>query len=423
MKDGEVLYNSKVDSIYIPIYRLGGGTSAKIWFAVELKNFIKNVKNNRVDVDYKALKIFRDFETHEWFREIEIHNLFKLNGKHSNNINYPNTFFTTEDEYNIVVYDVCMCSLYDLYENNSVPKESLNSIIQQMKDSIQFIHECGYIHTDVKLENFLICGYTKKQKQFKKFVDEYNFKNLFNCKIRGGMNIDTVLSRVDSQLEQFKNFIYKKMNILEKKKKDDEDDDESDYDDYDTESDMSYITDEENHLSYDKFHIKEFDNKEDDSEEKEDKNMDFIVDDEYLKNPLVKLADFGLIKKEKFIGSAYPRINRPPETILGLVNTYKSDLWALGLSIYELVNGQTIFKFQHDSIYGSDLFHIKTFMELFYDNNEHKDLIKLIKKSERKDYFLSKSDTLLFCKTLNKLDKNYDYCKDLLHIDPEKRHM
>ena len=95
MKDREILYNSKVDSIYIPIYRLGGGTSAKIWFCVELQNFIKNIKNNRVDVDYKALKIFREFETHEWFREIEIQNLFKLNGKLSNNINYPNTHFIT----------------------------------------------------------------------------------------------------------------------------------------------------------------------------------------------------------------------------------------------------------------------------------------------------------------------------------------
>ena len=319
-----------------------------------------------------------------------------------------------------------MCSLFDLYENNEIPKESLSSIIQQMKDSIQFIHDCGYIHTDIKLENFLICGYTKKQKKVKSIVDDYNFKNLFNCKIRGGMNTDTILSRVDNQLEQFQKFILKKMDILEKKKSEEKKDEESEYedDDCDTETDMSYITNDDNPLIYDKFHIKEFNFEEEENDiVDKDEDDNFIVDMEYLKIPLIKLTDFGLIKKERFIGSSFARINRPPETILGLENTFKSDLWALGFSIYELVNGKTIFKFQHDSIYGNDLFQIKTFMEMFSDKQEHKDLIKLIKQSERKDYFLSRSDTLLFCKTLIKMNVNYDYCKDLLHIDPNKRHL
>ena len=60
MKEDEILYNSKVDSIYIPIYKLGNGTSAEIWFSVELKNFIKNIKLSKIAVDYKALKIFKE---------------------------------------------------------------------------------------------------------------------------------------------------------------------------------------------------------------------------------------------------------------------------------------------------------------------------------------------------------------------------
>jgi serine/threonine protein kinase len=422
MKEDEILYNSKVDSIYIPIYKLGNGTSAEIWFSVELKNFIKNIKLSKIAVDYKALKIFKEFDAHEWFREISILNLFEINGKKSPNISYPETYFTTEDEYNIAVYDVCMCSVYDLYQNNHLTEEALISIIEQMKNSIQFLHDCSFIHTDVKLENFLICGYTKKQLKIIKIVEDYNLKKLFATKIRSNMDTDIILDRLDNQLKQFQNHIYIKLNIEKKKKKEKESDNDSE-EEYDDESNYSYETDdEENKLSYDIFHIKEFEEEyEEEEDDDTDKNDEYIIDEKYLINPLIKLTDFGLIKKMKYVGSAYPRINRPPENILGLETTFKSDLWALGFSIYELVNKKTLFKFDHDSIYGDDLYHIKMFFEIFYD--DHKDLLELIKKSERKDYFITKNDTLLFTKNIIKRDKNYELYKNLLRIDPDKREL
>ena len=44
-----------------------------------------------------------------------------------------------------------------------------------MEESIKFIHDCEYIHTDIKPENFLLIGLTKKQNDIKKYIEENNW--------------------------------------------------------------------------------------------------------------------------------------------------------------------------------------------------------------------------------------------------------
>ena len=218
MYDNENLYNSKVDSLYIPLYKLGDGVSADVLFSIEFKNFINNIKLNKVDIDYKALKIFYSVDTKEFKREINITNILKLNNKSSNNINYPLTHFNSIDdefyENNIIVYDVCMCSLYDLYTNTDLTEECVNECIIQMKNAVKFIHDCGYIHTDIKLENFLICGFTKKQLEIKKFVENYNFKNLFNFKINKKTEVHVILDKTNKFLNNFRDLVCSKLNII-----------------------------------------------------------------------------------------------------------------------------------------------------------------------------------------------------------------
>ena len=168
------------------------------------------------------------------------------------------------------------------------------------------------------------------------------------------------------------------------------------------------------------FHINEFINNNDDKiEEIQSTNL---IENHFLINPIVKLTDFGLIKKEKYNKQAYPDLTRPPENILELPVNDKSDLWALGFSIYELINKNELIKFNYDSIYNDDLYRIKSFYEYFYE--EHADILNIIKKSNKKDYFI-KDDVLLFFKKINKVKWNNDDIryKNLIKINPDNRYI
>ena len=123
-----------------------------------------------------------------------------------------------------------------------------------------------------------------------------------------------------------------------------------------------------------------------------------------MANPIVKLTDFGLTEKN---GSRHHTIQtryyRSPEIILGLPYNNKCDIWALGCTLYELIVGKILFDIEHDKDiekYDRDLINTKLLIEKMGIINHNK-IIKIIKKSPRKDYILNPNNTLRFYKEIN----------------------
>ena len=166
-----ILYDEKNDDLYILIYKLGKGGCAIVWFAIQLQKFIQTSKQKKLNIFYKALKIHNKEDYDEGILETKIIELLPKNEPESKYINYPETYFINNKTV-IVVYNTAIGSLYDILKmyNKKLPKEFIYKIIPQMVKSIEFIHKNGYVHTDIKPENYLLVGMTNLQNKIIDFV-------------------------------------------------------------------------------------------------------------------------------------------------------------------------------------------------------------------------------------------------------------
>ena len=144
-----------------------------------------------------------------------------------------------------------------------------------------------------------------------------------------------------------------------------------------------------------------------------------------LKNPKIKLTDFGMMffksSEQKTLQTRY---YRAPEVILGLNFNEKIDLWSLGCTIYELATGVILFyTCKNDDVkkYDVDLVHIKMICEKL-SNDEKKNLLNLILKSNRKKYIMNKNKCLNYFSSLNTKNiesefKNISFQNDVNKLD------
>ena len=437
----KIYYDEYSDNLYILVYIIGSGASADVWFAIEFKFFVKNIKNKKMDIDCKALKIFFENNTSEYRREKKLNNILKLDGVYCEYINYPVSNFTCNDG-DIIVYDV----MYDLYKlcklyTFNFDDKFKNKIIDQMKDSINFVHLCGYIHTDIKIDNFLLEALDYKQNEILKYVKQYSFKKILNKNFNKN-NFTKIFDIIKNDLVEFINNLYKKFNV----KNDNNSDKDRNYkDDEDIEDDEEYINNQDNNSEisddnktknsadsdyqssyktsnssfnsnynefekkYDKFHLNKLfeygneDNSEDNNEEEiqnNDNNKKFL--NKYLINPKLKLTDFGLIKKNEVSETTNARNYRCPKIILGYKCDKELDYWSLDLTIYELINGKMLYSYhktKEHEYYNNDLISLKLILEKS-NKKEYTEYLELIKKSNRCNYILSSDDSLLFYKNL-----------------------
>jgi hypothetical protein len=207
-------------------------------------------------------------------------------------------------------------------------------------------------------------------------------------------------------------------------------------------SDSSYMSSKnEYNKLYDKFNIKKIlksvkniSENHIDSEDSDNLDQDelkFI--EKYILNPEVILTDFGLIAKTNTIKkTVQTRYYRAPEILLGYEFNQQIDLWSLGCTIYELATGKILIYLEKDNLlekYDRDMVNIILMLELL-DEQSRFDLIQMIEKSNRRDYFINKDKTIKYLKTIN-----YTYWKNnindqiiyknidsLLQINPFNRH-
>lgn len=418
----KIIYNEKLDIIYLLIYSLGNGTSAKIWYCIEIKNYEKTLKQNKgkFNIDCKALKIFKEERYKEYKKEINLNDILVFEGIKSDYINYNEGRLKYKDDM-IIINEVMSISLYDMCKllKFDFEDEYKENIYEQMKEGIKYIHKCGYLHADIKMENFLVCGLNILQKKIIDYVNKYDFSKFF--KKKNNKNNNLIQSTNDKLLLLINNIILK-FNLEELIDDDYESDYESDFEESNDESINESIMDENDNesissyrtsatsfdsefnefdIKYDKFHINEINNfilnLDNNKVEEEEKNKDVEKDIKFyrenLKDIKIKLTDFGLIKKPGSMDTIQSRVFRSPRNILGFSCEFSDDIYALEQNKYELFNGKILIDLQSDKNFNNYNLNLLTIKKIFKIN---KNIYNDILLSKRIDSILSKDGSFLF---------------------------
>ena len=431
-----IIYDEKNDNLYLLLYKLGKGSYSTVWFSIQFKSFVNNIKiKKKIDIHHYALKIHNEEDYDEGMIETKVDGYLSLNGKRTNLINYPKSHFVYDENIVIVVYETALCSLYDflkIYKRN-FDIEFVNKIIPSLTDSIKFIHECGYIHTDIKPENYLLMGINKLQNDIYNDILKFNIMSKISIitLLKKKITFENILPIFKSVLKQLLLELTSSFNLTDNILYDDDD---SEYTDNESSSE-SYVSNEEDDNNYeeseyyntdcesynssdneftkefDKFHTskilyeyykedKNNNNKnEDDNNQTDNENYEFIK--KYLENPIIKLTDFGLIQKQTDKNrTIQTRYYRSPEVLLGYKYDKNIDFWSLNCTIYELITGKILFDVEKDiniKKIDKDVIQIKLILETLqgYSTDSFQNLYIQIRKSPRANYFLNKDGTLI----------------------------
>ena len=418
----KIIYNEKLDIIYLLIYVLGSGTSSTIWYCIEIKDYVKTLKQNKgkFNINCKALKIFKEERDKEYKREVDINDIITFEDKKSEYVNYNDGGLKYKDDM-IIINEVMAISLYDMCKllKFDFEDEYKENIYEQMKKGIEYIHKCGYLHADIKMENFLVCGLNILQKKIIDYVNKYDFSKFFKKKNNKNGNLiqstnDKLLSLIDDvifkfNLEEIIDEDYES-DFEESNEDNMEESIEESIEESDNESISSYSSYSTNassfdsefnefDIKYDKFHINEINNfiLNLDNNEVENKNRDIEKDIKFYKEKLkdikIKLTDFGLIKKPGGMETIQTRVFRSPRNILGFSCEFSDDIYALEQNKYELFNGRLLIDLESDKNFNKYNNNLLTIKKIFKIN---KNIYYDILQSKRINSILSKDGSFLF---------------------------
>ena len=403
---GKLLKNS--NNIYFPINKLGHGSYASVWMC-----YHKNKKQ------LLAIKIFKPIEHKSAEKEIRIYEKLNKLGI-SNTIKMHDNF--VHDKHTCIVFDLMLGSVYDLLKKggyysgdeivnfkNGLPLDFTMKITNSVLKTLKDLHNNNIIHGDIKPENILIYGRTPLHKEIL-------------CKL----NLKTSDKKITEAIKD----IYKN-NIKNNSDSDSNSDSNSDSDcdsNSDSDSDKSNSCKSENTLLSDEPTVINLTETETDSNTEHDSNSDIdnnnnnnnickhlLIDKKYMDEPIIAVSDMGScidLCGNKRPTSIHTKYYRAPEIILGLEYDGRSDMWALGCTIYELLTGKILFNPDNHDI------DEKRFILNDIFNKLGKVPDKMIDSSPLKGVFFTKTNMLKT--TLNTSPMSDIWKKLLLHIKSEK---
>jgi len=339
-----------IDKRYLLIKKIGSGAFSVVWLTYDINhdNFVvAKIQNTE------------DYETA--MDEVGILNkINKLNTKYLTGIL---DFFEHEFDSGIgvvLIFELMVGSLGDIMEKdkrfeNGFPIEVIKRTAYNITKSIDILNKkLDMTHTDLKPENILVEGVSRNIKEIINKFRSFKFKEKLK---KNKMN------RKHSNYEEYtiKKLITHMGHYME---------DINDSSDTDDSSDSS-------------------DNSSDDSSDDSDNDVEFI--DEKLLNTInVKLGDFGNCKKNIINEEIQTRYYRAPEVILEAEPyNYKSDIWSLGCTLYELATGDILFDPQKYRGITRDRDHIYLIVKHFGPIDS-----KLLEKSNKYHVFYTKKGLL-----------------------------
>lgn len=414
-----------VNGKYMLLKLLGCGTFAHVWMCY-------NVMNNK----YYAIKILESEYHDVGMDEISLLKKIKtVNCPYLTTITDSFTMTINDDRNVCLISKLMSGSLYDIMKRtryvNGFPINFVGRITYQILVGLDHLHnKLKLMHTDVKPENILLDGSYGKIKKIMDTIQELRLKQntirTTNKKIprnKGGIKINA-----QKTIEILKDIVLK-LNIENTNNLDES---EEEPDEYSTSSDI-----ESDHDLKINRNIILTDSEVDSSDEDEEAEV-YTIDDNYINNPYVKLADFGNCvpiskKKQTDIQTRY---YRSPEIILRGEYNETNDIWALGCTIYELLTGQILFNPQKQMGFNRDRNHLLEIQKLFGPIPEN-----ITDKCRKKIVFYKKNGlikgihefhkkslkTILITKILNttyerELDELCDFLHNIFEYDIKKRY-
>ena len=349
-----------LDNRYIIIHRLGYGSYASVWLAYDVNDIDKWV----------AIKIHNREDYQHGLKETKIYQ--NINSLKSNRLmtlirNFDYVSDKDDEIHHCCVMDLLGNSLFGLLKikcfNNGLPFDFIIKCIKQSLEGLNTMHKNNFIHGDVKPENILL---DEISPEVTDIINKLNMQSYIKTlkKIKNPKYFETLIKYITTKLETSSNN-HNKHHSNNSTNTNTDTDTDTDSDEPITISDSS--DDESN-------------NKLNNNESNNEFNFS---------NKNIKLTDMGSCvgpktRKKKYIQTCY---YKSPEILMKLGYDSKSDMWALGCTIYELLTGNILF--DPDKYNGNQnkyhLFLISQKIGMFSPN--------MIQNSPKRDIFFS-SDML-----------------------------
>lgn len=176
---------------YVLLDIIGSGGFASVWL----------VYNNQKRQFY-ALKMQNPDDLEEGEKEVEVLKKAKdSNCQHVIELIESFNWKYDGDEYICMVLELLSCSLYTVindYYPEGIPSKSIIPLLKQMAHAMKEVQGLGYLHTDIKPENFMLKGPNNKYQGLMDF-----FKNRYDKLGKKKRNKVNVLKILDQYNETY----------------------------------------------------------------------------------------------------------------------------------------------------------------------------------------------------------------------------
>lgn len=358
------LVGSLIKDKYIVIKYISRGTFCKVWLVYDM------VTNN-----YYALKIQEDKDDETLVNEIKMLSLIQRENENSNICKMIDNF-EVKIEGRIrkaILFELLGDSLSNLvYEENDdiINISIIRKIMISLLEGINILHQNNLVHCDLKLDNILLKENNSKTQKIIDNINKLEMHNSYNVILEQTIN-KTLQGVTKSKRKAMKKKIKKRVIkeiINENKNKIIE-----------NSSDINLVnTDNDVNL--------------DDLKDIEQQNKYKIDID--INNIGIKILDLGNTEVVSYNNDdeIYTRCYRPPENIINGYYDTKSDIWATGCLLYELLVGESIFDFADCSKIDKDRLHLLQMFSLLGKMPKEMALESIYGE----DYFDSKGRILKF---------------------------
>jgi serine/threonine protein kinase len=339
-----------VEEQYIIIKYLGKGTFSKVWLVYDLIN------NN-----YITFKMFFSEDKDEYENELEVLDVIKSNNMDLN-LNYKGALchtFNINNEH-IDTYILLMpylgISIADILDDKlTLSINEIKHITKQLLMSLIELHNCKYIHCDLKTDNILTNIYKEENTDYINWFSSLTINNIYDDIIKTNSPTNDEFLKLDKNKRKFlkrkiKKRSLKELHLYVKKKCLNYDIESLNLKTIDlnlanttnTDKNMNVNTCNDNNIKFNMMELNEINL--DNDALLNDKDMcmfDNLLD---VKLTLIDYSNSIHIDEIDNDDEYQIRAYRSPENILGINYNYKSELWAVGCIIWGFLTDEYIFE-------------------------------------------------------------------------------